>query len=149
MCRAAATGAVDFTRADPRDPNWWRRLNLTLDHVEAESLLAIRMLKHASASRLLAAVNCAALVRPDIGSSILDGFFTEADEQITAIGSLLFPWIEFSATNATKAAIDKMTTQWIATWGDPNDPETQAKIDATVAAMEAASTEAEASWMNS
>lgn len=36
MVRAAATGAIDFAQADPRDKYWWRRLRWITDTIARE-----------------------------------------------------------------------------------------------------------------
>jgi hypothetical protein len=41
MARAAYNGKVDFSKADVRDRNWWLRLNIMLDQLEAEQINAV------------------------------------------------------------------------------------------------------------
>lgn len=127
MCRAAATGAVDFTRADPDNRRWWINLNARLDQVEAIAIEAVYRLHHAMAVALLS--------RPGLTDDSYAKLTDRAESMTGAIRQLRLPWL--ARDNRRDDEITTLANQWRANWGDPNDPETAANIDATVAAMAA------------
>jgi uncharacterized protein YdgA (DUF945 family) len=129
MVRAAASGAIDFARADPRDRFWWTRLNLTLEHLEDEAVREVTRMNHATAAALLA--------RADLKQDSIDKVRDHADALVRKVSTLLFPWVDFDPRTATATAIGAMRAQWAAEWGDPESAATKAKIAATVAAMQA------------
>jgi hypothetical protein len=123
MCQAAAEGVVDFTRGDPRDIHWWINLNIALDHVEGRNADVIRRLHHATTLALLS--------RTDLNEESTEGLRKHADSLVLEHKKSLFPWVDFDESAGLNRAIDDMSKAWAAEWGDPNSPETQAKIEAT------------------
>ena len=85
MVRAAARGVVDFHRARPLEPNWWRRLNLLLDEVETEDTMYLA--GEAFRFHMLTAAN----------SSLTEGAFKSSREAaqklFKTMDGALRPWV--------------------------------------------------------
>ncbi len=128
MCQAAAEGAVDFSRADPRNPHWWMKLRIVLDQVEARNLIEVTKLNHATTAALLS--------RGDLTEDSINKLRDNAERLVTRVKKERFPWVQFDDQAVTQQVVERMSRMWAETWGDPDDPATRAKIDATVAMME-------------
>lgn len=129
MCQAAAEGVVDFTRGDPRSRFWWLDLTIRLDHLEGRNVDVIRRMNHEAAVALLS--------RSDLADDSMDKLREHAGSLVMRVKKSLFPWVDFDETTDVKRAIASMKAQWIAEWGDPDAPETIARIEATAAALAA------------
>ena len=125
MCQAAATGAVDYARADPRDRLWWARLAIVTAQIADRNRDEIARLDHANAVATLAI---------GLTEKGMEQAFARAAKVIDDVFRRRFPWV-LEAESAKAAAVTRGVNAWTATWGDPASPETAAAIDATVAAM--------------
>jgi len=123
--KAARAGVLDDPKARSLDPSWRIRLRHALRSIAAENELYCLELLHREALAILA------LVGSDRLKSQLELVFTISE----AIQDLCQPWRKDQ--KADKQNTDKLIDTWIDTWGDPNDPEVQKRIDATVKALEA------------
>jgi hypothetical protein len=123
MLEAASRGALDFAAADPRDPRWWARLHLVLRQIERDDLAAIYRLRHERIAGLLAA---------DLDDQSFKKQKAASLDLLAEVTRLLRPW-ENHAGDTLQDALATMSKQWIAAWGNPEDPAVQARIDATEA----------------
>ncbi len=122
--RAAASGAVDFTRADPRDPRWWRGLSLVLDDLERRDAAAIL--------QAYAAVNLSVVSRPGADAKAA---LAAAGECLAGANKALFPWEKPAEKSDIKSDAARLRDAWVRNFGDPDDPATQERIRKTVAAL--------------
>ncbi len=129
MCQGAAAGVIDFARADPRDRLWWYQLRILADQLADRNASEVGRLNHRMATALLS--------RTDLDADSNTRLRDHAESLATAIKERLFPWMEFDHESLLAKAATAMREQWARTWGDPDDPETDRKIDATVAHMAA------------
>jgi hypothetical protein len=124
MVQAAAAGVVDFGRADPRDPRWWRHLRTILDRLEQENLKEYHRLYNERA--------VAVLGRTDIVQDAAKALLEESDSRIDSMAKILFPWADFDRTSLRKQEAQQLRDTWEAWFGKLDDPETQRRIAATV-----------------
>ncbi len=126
MVRAAARGAVDFTRGDPRDFRWWLRMTMLCDAIEAED--SARLVENYNRRDL------ALLSGRELSAESHQSVQENIARQLSSLRKLLLPWMA-EAQESLESWTERALKQWIAEWGDPDSPETQAKIAATVAAL--------------
>jgi len=127
MVQAATRGVVDFTRADPRNPLWIRKLRSILDQIESDNDVQYY--------GLLRETYLAAASRSNLTQSSYDAIAEGLKGYTHRIRDALFPWMTAETEETTNQHRSLLREQWIATWGDPSEPETQARIEATVAAI--------------
>ncbi len=120
MVQAAATGVVDFGRADPRDPKWWRYLRLFVDHLEQKNLKEYHQLYN---DRVIAILGRTDLTR-DSAEKLLD----ESESRIGSIAKILFPWADLDRTSMRKEQAIQLRSSWESWFGKLDDPETQKRI---------------------
>lgn len=125
IIQAAAEGVVDFRSADPLDPAWWRHLRLRLQVLQARNETVV--------DQLWAAWYFATLQRPNLTQQSLDSLLNGVENCMNQITRRLFPWERVEA--GRDKAVKDLRDQWVQVYGDPEDPETKAKIDATVAML--------------
>ena len=123
MVQAAASGVVDFGRADPRDPKWWRYLRLIVDQVEQNNLKEYHRLYN---DRVVAM-----LTRTDLTPEGTDKMLDESVSRIDSIVKILFPWVEIDREAAKQDQAKQLRATWEAWFGKLDDPETQRRIQAT------------------
>lgn len=121
MVRAAASGAIDFAEADPRDRWWWTRTNLILEELARRDRLEL-LKSHGTHWAGLLANSRIELEAAQAGSR----------EVVTDILKNLLPWQ--SAYHGSQDMIDA----WHAEYGDPNSPENLAMIEQAIETMNAA-----------
>jgi hypothetical protein len=124
MVQAAAAGVVDFGRADPRDPRWWRHLRTILDRLEQENLKEYHGLYN---DRVVAVLG-----RSDIVQEAAKGLLEESDSRIDSIAKILFPWAELDRVALRKQEAQQLRETWEAWFGKLDDPDTQRRIRVTV-----------------
>lgn len=123
MLQAASRRGFDFRDADPRDPAWRHRLNLALYGVECAGLVAVHRLRAGRAAGLLG--------NSELTPASFKQLQEEATGQIERVQALLFPWLGHDPEGRRRQAMGELEKSWAAAWGDPNDPETRARIEAT------------------
>ena len=123
MIRAAAAGAVDFARADPRDGRWWLRLELVLDALADDALAKVYTLNLDRAVALLA--------RPGLTPESYDRLHDDAEAWSAKLKRAYLPWVDLDPAAGREDAIRDLEAQWVAIWGDPADPAVAARIEAT------------------
>lgn len=126
MVRAAVTGAIDYSRADPRDRQWRKKLRWTLQEVERQNAVDDQ---GARQRHLLALVSHGRL-EDDSFREVRD----KALETLTELHGLYYPW---HAKVDTKSVAQDLKALWVSHFGNPDSPETQAMLAAGIAAMRA------------
>lgn len=120
MVQAAATGVVDFGRADPRDPKWWRHLRLIVDHLEQDNLKEYHRLYNDRVISILG--------RPDLSRDSAEKLIEESDSRINSIAKILFPWADLDRDSIRKEQAQQLRASWESWFGKLDDPETQKRI---------------------
>lgn len=122
ICQAAFEGLVDFSQARLLDRLWWKRLGIMLDRLEKKNYLALVHLQHTQ--------HCAAL-NYLAGKKAFDLHWDQCNSIVSSIRRSYFPW---SATeeDSTDELVSRLRDEWAANFGDPDDPETKARIQQTV-----------------
>lgn len=126
MRQAALEGRFDFRAADFFDRWWWRRLHWVLEGLEDENanrVEALRQNLHAGA------------ITYGVGQDVFDCHWNQAQELNRRIYNRLFPWARQAQHNARR----ELHQMWKQVWGNPDDPEVQAQIQATADALMTAS----------
>lgn len=126
MVQAAAAGVIDFSQADPYDNAWWLKLKWLTNEISRQNQVRVMGLRHA---RYLST-----LARADLDSQYVENNWDKAYQLEQATFALLFPWI---IPEDEKSVEQALRDSWVNTYGDPNDPEVQAEIDATVRWLQA------------
>lgn len=137
ILEAAVTGAIDFTQADLRDPNWYRRLHLILNKVgDQQTRQYWESVQRQRTGHLIKL----SLVRPGMSPDHLEQLRQFIDHPLDELRQSLFPWLadaQQSSLASRRTAYAELSAAWEEEYGKLDDPATQAKIAATVAAMRA------------
>jgi hypothetical protein len=123
MVRAAVTGAIDFTRADPQDTWWWIKTNLVLEEVSRQDRMKWLTANHQHW--------CAMVAHGNLEGNGFTKAQNESHELVEKVAEVLFPWRD------RRMGQQELVKMWIENYGDPNTPEVQAMIDEAVAAINA------------
>jgi hypothetical protein len=123
MVQAAAAGVLDFGRADPRDPKWWRQLRLIVNQLEQEKLKEYHRLYN---DRVVAMLS-----RTDLTREGAERLLEESDKRIDNIAKLLFPWIDLDRESVRQEEAQKLRSTWESWFGKLDDPDTQRRIRET------------------
>jgi hypothetical protein len=129
MVQLAARGLVNFELADPYNRSWQRKLKILMNAAEAQNLEVAQRLNFEQA---LSYTSNSAL-----SADSFKAMTQEANQAALSIKKLRFPWIDFDPKSALLKDAAKLSEQWIAAFGDPNDPAVKAQIDATAAWLNA------------
>lgn len=121
MVRAAVSGAINFAEADPFDTWWWIKTNLVLEEVSRQDQIVWLSANHRHW--------CAMMAHGNLKDNGFTKAQSESNELTDKIAEALYPWRE-KAMGA-----QDLVQMWIAEYGDPESPETQAMIDAACAAI--------------
>ena len=106
MVQAAVDGVIDYAEFDSYDAKSWIRLRIVLEQL---SIMAHSGMKQES----------------------LDKAWDNASDMVDKISGVYFPWQGDTESQDRKPADERMRDQWVAAWGDPEDPEVAARIRAT------------------
>lgn len=127
MRRAAVTGRLDFSKAQPQDRHWQLRLDWTLDEIENESLNQL-------AAHRLALYEAAVIVAA--GTPRLESYWSAIGKLHGRIAQRMLPWKAAEAAQQRAEQEHRFAAKWAELWGDPESEEGKAAIAATVAALE-------------
>ena len=86
MVRAAVSGAIDYSRADPTDRNWRLKQNLVLREIQRQEDLQIHTAIH---QQWLAYISHGRLT-PDSFDSVK----SQANAALDRLQELILPWVE-------------------------------------------------------
>lgn len=125
MVQAAASGAMDFARMNPRDKWWWRRLRWALYAVDRQNLLAGLETQHRHWATLFA--------NASLDAESFSNTKERAQELLTKILKARFPWItdEFTTTGETTSLVSEFREMY----GYPGDPRYEAMLVDMMAAF--------------
>lgn len=115
MVRAAASGAIDYSQADPDDPNWYVRHRLLLSEVKRQDR---KSMLEVAQRHWLAYVSHGRLTEESFSNTK-----KHASELVDEYYSLLFPWTNVDKETANTSKEQEAATATI-------DNETQALINA-------------------
>ena len=123
--KAAANGQLNFKEWSRFDPTWYLKEKWTLDEVYRNTLLESRKM------------DFFLFVAKSIDSNIDAGTRSQINDDVIEIAKelpeLAMPWLW--KPERQRQASQSMADQWASVWGNPNEPETRAKIDKTVALL--------------
>lgn len=128
MVQLAVSGTFNFRDGDPRDHQWWRRLRLALNQIDAAHRLDLHKLNN---DRVLACLS-----RSDLQPGAYDKLFSLSVVEGRKMLALLFPWYTPQSLEPAQDMAVRMIEQWKRIWGDPNDPVVAAKIRLTAEALQ-------------
>lgn len=124
MHRAAARGAIDFSAADLLDRKFWRRVGFVIRAIYEQDAAEVDKLEF---QRAVAFMQAATIVKQESDSSISD--YVEA--ALDRVRAWLQPWAAEERASRRRGVLREMEAEWASIWGDPDDPETQARIEET------------------
>lgn len=117
IVQAAIKNVIDFSKADILGRLWWSKLRILLDALEREGYLQLFTLHH---SQHLSGLNI-----PD--QERISYHWNEALARIKDYYRLVFPYDKKLAED--KSEVKLLGDTWKQIWGDPNDPEVQARLE--------------------
>lgn len=123
--QAAVSGAIDFSKAKFTDPGWWRRLNLVLRELLRQNnrTLIIERIRYHTALMAIPGVSQDTYQRCQEKAS--DGF----DELVDSYRR------PFGAREEKLDTANKLIELYKEEFGNPDDPEYAAQIDAAAAGI--------------
>lgn len=127
MVRAATSGIIDFSKADPYDKQWMANLRLALAETSRRSQLDFVKVLHQHYVGMLAI------------DRLEDASFRKlrdrANELLDVIIQLQEPWNDDQVAAARKDQVKAAVQEWEDHYGSLSDPAVQAGIDETVEAV--------------
>jgi hypothetical protein len=125
MVQAAVTGALDFTRTEPKARWWWQQLRWVLQTLHNNTKLAYYQAQHRH------------WVTEFSNASLDNGSFsatkTAADDYLNRITELLLPW-ESDSLKQTGGA-ESLVSEFRETYGYPGDPRYEQMLQDALAAF--------------
>lgn len=125
MLRAAVNGQLDFSETDLRDTWWVIKAGLILQEVQDQEILQFLKISH---DRSLAYISSSMLQADTINHHLK----LESELYDDYIHLLMGVEKDKDGKGRQEQIKDAMKKAWTQEFGDPDDPETQAKIDAAV-----------------
>jgi hypothetical protein len=132
MIRAASRGIVDFSRANVRDINWWRRVNMLIQRMEQDDKLPALFAELVHLCGLVGISN--------LEGNVLKEVTKAAGESVQDLRDAVTPW--FPRDKIVAAEIEQVGELYRSVFGDPNSPEFQSQFDAYVQDRQATAAEA-------
>jgi hypothetical protein len=123
MVQAAIDGVIDYTEFDSHDAKSWIRLRILLAELHKRHVSKIWELSHRQQLSIMA--------HSGMKQESLDKAWDNASDMVDKISSIYFPWQDDDESQDRKSADERMRDQWVAAWGDPDDPEVAARVRAT------------------
>jgi hypothetical protein len=127
MVRAAVTGAIDFSHADPYDRKWMGHLRVVLAELERQSQLDIAATLHQHYV-MLATV-------PRLKDESFKQMQDNASKLLDIILGQSTPWDTERISETRKTEVKAAVDEWEGHFGKLDDPAVQAAIDDTIAAV--------------
>jgi hypothetical protein len=125
MVQAAVTGALDFTRTDPKSRRWWQRLRWVLLTLHNKTKLEYYQAQHRH------------WVTEFANSSLDNGSFSAtkaaADDYLNRITKLLLPWESDNLQQSGGA--ENLVNEFREMYGYPGDPRYEQMLQETLAAF--------------
>ena len=117
-----------MTQADSFNPVWMSRERLILLEIQQQIFADMWQMRHARYS-------AAAAVRPefDTKGEYHKAYVEMADDAYRQYGELMLPYLEWDKEKQLRTTVEKAQQDWSTAFGgDPDDPELQKKIQATI-----------------
>ena len=128
MVFAATTGAIDFSKASLLDSRWTAYLRLTLAELTRQTTLDFMRTLHQHYA--------AFATIPRLEESSFKSLRDSANEALDIIIAKSNPWDKDRVSEAQKDQARAAVQEWEDHYGKLDDPQVQAAIDATVAAVQ-------------
>lgn len=116
MIRASTSGVIDFSKFDPWDAWWWRRLQWTLDELDRRYSREVEVVNH---NHWVTSAN-----HPNLTAESFDKAKTYATSSLNRILKLTYPWL---SDKIGEAGLITERQQAIADYheqfGRPGDPQ--------------------------
>lgn len=122
IVNAAARRGLDLGEAHLFDRWWWLRLRLVTDWQERSLLAHVYQLQHNMFCGLLSGAE----------GDALTSYWEQACVLVNRIIKTTMPWMPVETKEDQRR---KIMAAWCDAYGNPNDPDTQAKIRATALAL--------------
>lgn len=129
MVRAALTGAVDFSKADPRDRWWWRRLAWILGELEKSETRGLREAEH---RHWIGLCSSSRINKSDENFKLV---YHNAVKALDSVQQLYRPWQEASEESKAQTregALEAFRDEY----GYPGDPRYEKMLQEQAAAFE-------------
>lgn len=116
MVRASTSGVIDFSKFDPWDSWWWRRLQWTLDELDRQQSREVEVVNHNHW--------VTTATYPNLTSQSFDKAKTNATSSLNRILKLTYPWLADKIGDAglmtdRQQAVEDHHAQF----GRPGDPQ--------------------------
>lgn len=122
MVRASVTGRIDFTKFDPWDIWWWKRLKWVISDLERENTREVMQLQH----RHWVTIATRATLTPES----FDAAKTNAAASLNRFIKAVYPWLsETLDANNTETDREKAVSTFHEVFGKPGDPQYELMID--------------------
>ena len=120
MIRAAASGRIDYSKADSDNALWRCRERIILYEIEREALLQSQICRHTQM--------VVSTVWPDGDNKgeIYKHHFDTGAKILESIETLLLPYDKRDKKEYYKEEMEKMRAEYTALYGDPSSPEAKA-----------------------
>lgn len=129
MVRAATTGAIDFTQADPFDAWWWRRLHWTLEEIEQQHRRHILGAQHMHWVTLLSSGN--------LKQEGMETAWKNALSMLNRLTGSHFPWFQDQLEADGRSGNETLLEEYRAEFGYPGEPRYEAMVAKLLAQMKA------------
>ena len=126
IVQASVTGALDFRDARPLDRRWHKRLRWTLDYLDRQN--DARVVENLIQQHL-------AVLDYNGDDNQFSTHWDEANRLRARYGGLVSPWGDWAPPDPQELAA-QMHEEYVATFGDPQDPEFDAEMDRLIAYWE-------------
>jgi hypothetical protein len=121
MVRAAATGRLDYSKADSNSGVWLMREKLMLLQLERDIIVDMRKLRH------LQQVSTAIWPAGDTKGDMFKEHYERGNAHIEVIGKLQQPYIKWDTKDVYKSELRTLRDEYTKQFGDPSSPEARAR----------------------
>jgi hypothetical protein len=122
MIRAAATGRIDYSKAESGSYVWRLREWLMLEETDRDALITFTMFKQ------LQQVATAGGPSPVDGKAeLFTQHYERGNAHLQTLGQALFPYMKWDEKSYYKSELEGMRAEYVAKFGDPSTPEAKAQ----------------------
>lgn len=123
MVRAAATGRLDYSRADSNDWRWTLRERILLMEIERDYFVQV------TERRQLQQAVTAVWPSGDTKGEMFKVHYDRANEHLQFMSRLLLPYLKWDENSQRKSEMAQMRAEYVAKFGDPSSPEVKKRIE--------------------
>ena len=114
MLRAEAAGLIDFSRFDPRDSWWWRKLSWAVDELETQQFMDVARMRHNHWVTIL--------TKPNLSQDSVESAKVEADTSLRRFLQGAYPWMAEELEKQTSGTSqEELVTRYQEEFGKPGD----------------------------